>query len=345
VRRKRKIIDQLIRRESKHLQLLTSMAPAKKSKGSAAAKKEQAPVATSAAAKKAARIAKLEANATKARKAVEAAQAASDAAVADLKYLKTEDFVDALSSVDFSSLESRCSSIIILPSGGPIFNYTIVDVIDEYKRFIYLKAVTDDMDANKLSPSPLIDQVWHLHLLDTQSYMAMNQTLFPQEGNEEQKMIHHDPLGGDDVYARAIRIESTLKECVDYFGKLDGARKLIWNVSVLGDYAQPFRLDILYSKWRVLGDADEEEGKEKVDDSPITICLRDQTGEATFFQIKRSTKLGILFAFYAMRKGRDVESLRFLDEGLERLKEHCTPGMLELEDDCRINVMLEQGGC
>jgi hypothetical protein len=102
------------------------MAPAKESKGSTVVKKEPASAATSAAAKKAAHIAKLEATATKACKAVEAAQVAADAAVAELReQLKIGEFQDALGSLDFASLEKQCSTII-LPSGrssiGLVYN-------------------------------------------------------------------------------------------------------------------------------------------------------------------------------------------------------------------------------
>ena len=38
-----------------------------------------------------------------------------------------------------------------------------------YKKFLELKAEHEDWDAKKLSPPPLVDEVWHLHVLDTQA--------------------------------------------------------------------------------------------------------------------------------------------------------------------------------
>src|SRR5262245_4644050 len=38
--------------------------------------------------------------------------------------------------------------------------------IDEYKRFIYLTCIA----ASPLTPSEVVDQVWHFHLLYTRSY-------------------------------------------------------------------------------------------------------------------------------------------------------------------------------
>ena len=38
-----------------------------------------------------------------------------------------------------------------------------------YKQFLALKAASLDIDATKLSPPPLIDRVWHEHVLDTEA--------------------------------------------------------------------------------------------------------------------------------------------------------------------------------
>ncbi|CAB9513061.1 Small ubiquitin-related modifier 1 [Seminavis robusta] len=78
---------------------------------------------------------------------------------------------------------------------------------------------------------------------------------------------------------------------------------------------------------------------------PITIRVRDQTGEETFFKIKKSTKMQKVFDTYAQRKGVQASSLRFLLDG-ERIEPNQTPKMLELDDQDQIDCMLEQtGGC
>jgi small ubiquitin-related modifier len=68
-----------------------------------------------------------------------------------------------------------------------------------------------------------------------------------------------------------------------------------------------------------------------------------QTGEETFFKIKKSTKMTKVFANYAQRKGVQTESLRFLLDG-ERIPDGATPQTLELEDQDQIDCMLEQTG-
>ncbi|KAL7529152.1 hypothetical protein ACHAXR_004106 [Thalassiosira sp. AJA248-18] len=76
---------------------------------------------------------------------------------------------------------------------------------------------------------------------------------------------------------------------------------------------------------------------------PITIRVKDQTGEETMFKIKKSTKMSKVFNAYAQRKGVESASLRFLLDG-ERIGPDETPKMLELEDEDQIDCVLAQVG-
>eukprot|EP00934_Nitzschia_sp_Nitz4_P003439 Nitzschia sp. Nitz4//scaffold30_size153850//64150//64552//NITZ4_002774-RA/size153850-augustus-gene-0.59-mRNA-1//1//CDS//3329547250//3429//frame0 len=76
---------------------------------------------------------------------------------------------------------------------------------------------------------------------------------------------------------------------------------------------------------------------------PITIRVRDQTGEETFFKIKKTTKMSKVFDTYAQRKGVQSASLRFLLDG-ERIEPDSTPKMLELDDQDQIDCLLQQTG-
>ena len=76
---------------------------------------------------------------------------------------------------------------------------------------------------------------------------------------------------------------------------------------------------------------------------PITIRVKDQTGEETMFKIKKSTKMSKVFGAYASRKGVEPASLRFLLDG-ERIGPDETPKMLELEDEDQIDCVLAQVG-
>jgi len=75
----------------------------------------------------------------------------------------------------------------------------------------------------------------------------------------------------------------------------------------------------------------------------LTIRVKDQTGEETFFKVKDGVKMGKLFKAYSARKGVQQTSLRFLLDG-ERIQTDDTPKSLELEDQDQIDVLLEQFG-
>ncbi|KNE54079.1 hypothetical protein AMAG_00079 [Allomyces macrogynus ATCC 38327] len=76
--------------------------------------------------------------------------------------------------------------------------------VREYRRFLILKVVHNDAQALLLSPSPVIDAVWHAHILDTRAYAAMNEHL--------PSPIHYEPKGDWDADTpnRARRLKNTL---------------------------------------------------------------------------------------------------------------------------------------
>lgn len=83
--------------------------------------------------------------------------------------------------------------------------------ITEYQKYMEMKAQTKDFDAEILSPALPINAVWHMHILDTKDYRQFCQNLCGQ-------MIHHDPEGGMDPFARSKRIESTKKLYKENYG-------------------------------------------------------------------------------------------------------------------------------
>lgn len=68
-----------------------------------------------------------------------------------------------------------------------------------------------------------------------------------------------------------------------------------------------------------------------------------QTGEETYFKVKKTTRMEKVFSTYASRKGVSVGALRFLLDG-QRVSGDQTPTSLELEDQDQIDCMLEQQG-
>mmetsp|Transcript_498 Transcript_498/g.710 ORF Transcript_498/g.710 Transcript_498/m.710 type:complete len:96 (-) Transcript_498:193-480(-) len=86
------------------------------------------------------------------------------------------------------------------------------------------------------------------------------------------------------------------------------------------------------------------EGETK-DAQTITIRVKEQGGEETYFKIKRTTKMSKVFDAFAQRKGVQRKALRFLLDG-ERINDDATANDLEIDDNDQIDCLLEQtGGC
>ncbi|PMD45493.1 hypothetical protein L207DRAFT_629947 [Hyaloscypha variabilis F] len=62
--------------------------------------------------------------------------------------------------------------------------------IEELRRLLAIKVFTVDEDATKISPTPLMDEMWHAAILDTKLY-AMVQSAFGLH-------LHHRPSGACD---------------------------------------------------------------------------------------------------------------------------------------------------
>ena len=89
--------------------------------------------------------------------------------------------------------------------------------------------------------------------------------------------------------------------------------------------------------------ADEEDkkpSKEAGGENSLNIRIRDQTGEETFFKVKKTTKLDKVFNAYSQRKGVNATSLRFLFDG-QRVRGDQTVGGVNIEDGDRLDVMLD----
>ncbi|WP_299458185.1 hypothetical protein [uncultured Microscilla sp.] len=95
--------------------------------------------------------------------------------------------------------------------------YTI-EVIQEYKKFMFLVAVSE----HSVSPSDPVDQVWHLHMIYTQSYWE--EFCHGILG----KAVHHNPTkGGKDERKKHVNMyDQTAESYFQYFGETQPAH--IW---------------------------------------------------------------------------------------------------------------------
>ncbi|WAR54684.1 hypothetical protein PtB15_4B301 [Puccinia triticina] len=75
----------------------------------------------------------------------------------------------------------------------------------------------------------------------------------------------------------------------------------------------------------------------------INIKVVDRNSQEVFFKIKTTTKLGKLMDVYANRIGHDPTTIRFIFDGV-KVKPDDTPLDLDMSDNDRIDVMVEQVG-
>lgn len=96
------------------------------------------------------------------------------------------------------------------------------NLVSEYITFLELKASTRDFQGETLSPPEVIDAVWHLHVLDTNSYKEDCENMFGE-------IIHHDPDGALDIELRQHRLLNTTAAYRQRFGRCPLLTS-IWNV-------------------------------------------------------------------------------------------------------------------
>lgn len=73
-------------------------------------------------------------------------------------------------------------------------------LLQDFIRFMCIKAIVADEDAKYVSPTPLIDAVWHQAILHTELYARLQKRL--------RQKIHHRPEGALES-DRAVRVERT----------------------------------------------------------------------------------------------------------------------------------------
>ena len=56
--------------------------------------------------------------------------------------------------------------------------------LEGYRQFMKLKILQEDWDADKLSPSLIIDRVWHSHILDTKSYARASDAYYLRRSHD-----------------------------------------------------------------------------------------------------------------------------------------------------------------
>ncbi|KAF8853886.1 ubiquitin-domain-containing protein [Acephala macrosclerotiorum] len=88
--------------------------------------------------------------------------------------------------------DSRFSEALSVPADRVAIQYRITkdDAIEELRRLLVIKAFAVDEKATKISPTHLMDELWHAAILDTQLYADLQDALG--------LVLHHRPSGASE---------------------------------------------------------------------------------------------------------------------------------------------------
>ena len=97
-------------------------------------------------------------------------------------------------------------------------------LIEYHKWLLLLKINKNNKNSNKLSPSLLIDKVWHSHILDTKSYYDVCKII---NGD----ILHHYPQYSflNNYFEKMERIKLTIDLYEKNFGKIDTTKEF-WEI-------------------------------------------------------------------------------------------------------------------
>jgi hypothetical protein len=119
-------------------------------------------------------------------------------------------------------------------------------VFVSYSQFLDLKVILNDVNAEYLSPSFLVDQMWHQHLLDNRHYEQ-----FCQHVCRDGRQIYHDPAEGGNIndsttverQKRAVQTQSALKN--RFQGAID---RMVWEIGASTAGSTPSKQGLKKSK-------------------------------------------------------------------------------------------------
>jgi hypothetical protein len=237
----------------------------------------------------------------------------------------------------------------------------------EYVEFMWLKSSMKDYDAEFLSPPPSVDEVWHMHILDTKGYGSWCEETFGG-------MIHHNIDGGENGPARDGRRRLTANMAQRDRAIYPNLHRIMWKEKEAKEESESRHASAgrnghsTTSKGGKTDDGDvgrdkegNKEGKrvtsefirhqtiaarrDAEDDSEFTLIIRQLRGDRRIsFRVRQTTRVQQI-----MDRLENMVDIRYRPLILraygERLYPSNTIGYYELEDGDQICIMEEMSGC
>jgi len=204
-------------------------------------------------------------------------------------------------------------------------------VLEGYKTFLTIKQTFADWDATRYAPPIPVDRMWREHLVDNKNYAKDCELLFG-------RVMYHDPDESLDAGTHDDHIGNTKTTLIAHFG--DDYDREVWNFGVMLIESEEEERSRRMTENRAASRA--REASVPSPDDALTIRIRDQVGEETFFKIRRSTVMQKVFEAYAERKQVRRRSLRFVVSG-QTVTDDDTAISLELVHQDAIDVISRNG--
>ncbi|CZR60727.1 uncharacterized protein PAC_10623 [Phialocephala subalpina] len=208
---------------------------------------------------------------------------------------------------------SRFSDALRVPAERVAIQYHVTkdDAIEELRRLLVIKAFTADEDATKISPTPLMDELWHAAILDTRLYADLQDALGV--------VLHHRPSGASEqeTELRAKRL-TAMKAMYSAFFSTDPL-----------DYTPPPP-----SRPQLTGHPR----------NPITIFVMTPAGKTLSMTVDKRTTIDKVESALQRSEGIPVIEQRLLFNG-NRLWDGNTLEDNNVDDEDTLELRVAQNGC
>lgn len=209
-----------------------------------------------------------------------------------------------------------------------------VEYVPLYQLFLLCKFVANDFrpepDTNRLqlSPSPMIDRLWHAHMLHPAKYMEMHTKLGYVDSDKLPRLLEHQSGAASDSYEKKTKRMTSLLGlmlyvCPSLYSQLQQP------VTSLSDYSV----------------VEARPTEELSDSSTVTVKVVYLVNAVPyFFKMGPNTNLMRMVDHIASKIAIPPCELQLLYEGL-RVSSSDTVTNLEIEDGDRFDLLPKLGGC
>ena len=211
-------------------------------------------------------------------------------------------------------------------------NEQAIEIVEEFKKFLFIKFLDKDYDATRYSPSHAIDEIWHLFLLFPKDYFQLCQDVLGLN-----RVLDHNPFGASDTDQNA-RFENTLTRYEHLFN--EAAPSAYWDDEHADETSSTpssppespenkrARLDESYSS----------------EENSMTIYIKSLTGKTTALEVDPSHTIAELKQVYFECEGVPPDQQRIIFNGIQ-LEDSRALSYYFIQPESRLDLVLKLSGC